>query len=432
MDIYESTTIFIACPADTVSGGPELLHQLCSELLRRGIRACMWYPDAEPDKIPQPKVYQKYLVPISDSLSDRPENIVIIPETMSVIYGPLHHIRKIFWWMSVDNYLHALSHTIEKYFNLCNGFALVDNVFCFYPDTKMEHWVQSEYARQFVHANHVDDAQVHFVGDYLQSSAHLKQMSNGGALSSLRQNLVVYNPKKGLEFTQQLMDAAPDIAWAPIENMTAEEVHALLSRAKVYIDFGNHPGQDRIPREAAAAGCCVITGRRGAAANDIDVPIPAACKFEDTPSEIPSILNCIRTCFHDYEAHTRDFDSYRAMIMGQKTKFRRDVAAALPVCYDVPQRRHVILQNGVHAEKFAAVLLQSDDIDLIALWLDDAADASIGSVRAGNKTLPAIRFADLVFLYQEGRIDAILLDSADTEKEARRLVAAGIPETIFC
>lgn len=305
MDIYENTTIFIACPAGVTSGGPELLHQLCSEFMRRGLRAFMWYHDAKEHTIPQPKIYRKYLVPIAERLLDCPENIVIIPETMTDIYEYLHHIRKICWWMSVDNYLLALARTLLGYFEYHDGLSLVDNTFCFFPDLQMEHWVQSEYARQFVHANHVDDAQVHFVGDYLQSSAHLKQMSNGGALSSLRQNLVVYNPKKGLEFTQQLMDAAPDIAWAPIENMTAEEVHALLSRAKVYIDFGNHPGQDRIPREAAAAGCCVITGRRGAAANNIDVPIPATYKFEDTPSEIPSILNCIRTCFHDYEAHTR-------------------------------------------------------------------------------------------------------------------------------
>ena len=428
MEIHENTTIYITCPAGMVSGGPELLHQLCSELLRRGLHAFMWYPDAEADKIPQPKVYRKYLVPTAEVLSDRPENIVILPETMGEIYGHLHEIRKVFWWLSVDNYRSSLAQILFRYSEFYDTLALVDNLFCFYPDPQMEHWVQSEYARQFVHANHVDDAQVHFVGDYLQSAAHLRQMDAAAS----RQDIVAYNPKKGLEFTKQLMAAAPDITWTPIENMTAEEVHALLARAKCYIDFGNHPGQDRIPREAAAAGCCVITGRRGAAANDIDVPIPASYKFADNPSSIPAILDTIRTCLRDYDAHAHDLDSYRAMIAGQKAKFRRDVAATLPIRCDVSERQHVVLQNGPHAEKLLPALLQSDGIELIALWIADDADTAITAVQAGDRTLPTIRFSELAFLYQEGRIDAIVLDSADPPKDASRLKAAGIPETIFC
>lgn len=75
MDIYENTTIFIACPAGVTSGGPELLHQLCSEFMRRGLRAFMWYHDAKEHTIPQPKIYRKYLVPIAERLLDCPENI---------------------------------------------------------------------------------------------------------------------------------------------------------------------------------------------------------------------------------------------------------------------------------------------------------------------------------------------------------------------
>jgi len=427
MDIYENTTIYIACPTGKVSGGPELLHQLCSELLRRGLNARMWYPDAEEGRIPQPLVYRKYLVPIAPELPDDPKDILVLPETLAVLYGCRQQIRKILWWMSVDNYLKALSQVFGDYFAFESSLALVDHAFCFYPDKKLEHWVQSEYARQFVHANHVDDAQVHFVGDYLQSAAHLRRMNAAAA----REDIVAYNPKKGWDFTQKLIEAAPGIAWTPIENMTAEEVHALLARAKCYIDFGGHPGQDRIPREAAAAGCCVITGRRGAAANAIDVPIPASYKFADDASSIPAILSCIRSCFCDYDEHMRDFDSYRAMIARQKANFRRDVAAALPIRYDVPSCQHVVLQYGPHAGKLLPALLQSEGVGLIALWLADDVDPSVTAVQAGSRSFPALRFDELAFLYQEGRIDAILLDG-DAEQDARRLTSAGIPETIFC
>lgn len=55
-----------------------------------------------------------------------------------------------------------------------------------------------------------------------------------------------------------------------------------MSKSKVYIDFGNHPGKDRIPREAAISGCIVITGKRGAAAFAEDVCIPETYKFDES------------------------------------------------------------------------------------------------------------------------------------------------------
>ena len=105
---------------------------------------------------------------------------------------------------------------------------------------------------------------------------------------------MLYNPKKGIEFTRQLIEAAPDLNWVPLENMSNEEVRGKLKTSKVYIDFGDHPGKDRFPREAAISGCCVITGKRGSAAYD-DVPIP------------------------------EDFDGYRSTIKAEKNKFIEDV-----------------------------------------------------------------------------------------------------------
>ncbi|MCX7738527.1 MAG: hypothetical protein N2Z80_03840 [Hydrogenothermaceae bacterium] len=65
----------------------------------------------------------------------------------------------------------------------------------------------------------------------------------------------------------------------------------ILKKAKVYIDFGNHTGKDRIPREAAMLECCVITGRRGIAKYREDVPIPENYKIEDKVENIPLILS---------------------------------------------------------------------------------------------------------------------------------------------
>jgi hypothetical protein len=98
-----------------------------------------------------------------------------------------------------------------------------------------------------------------------------------------------------------------------------------LQKAKVYIDFGNHPGKDRIPREAAILGCCVITGKRGSAAFFEDVPIPDEYKFEDKEKNIPKIIDKIKDCLENYEKRYEDFDYYREVIKNEPQKFIEDL-----------------------------------------------------------------------------------------------------------
>ena len=140
-----------------------------------------------------------------------------------------------------------------------------------------------------------------------------------------RKNQVLYNPKKGFEFTQKIMKAAPDLTWVPIQNMTTEEVHDLLKKSKVYIDFGNHPGKDRFPREAAISGCCIITGKRGSAKYYQDIPIPDTYKFDDADKNIDAIVKQIRKCLNEYENVTEDFQKYRDFIRSEPTLFENDV-----------------------------------------------------------------------------------------------------------
>lgn len=96
-----------------------------------------------------------------------------------------------------------------------------------------------------------------------------------------------------------------------------------MEKAKVYIDFGHHPGKDRIPREAALCGCCVITNRKGSAHNAVDVPIPDSCKFDDkTSNEI--ILNKIYDLLEHYEDRAKDYKTYIEMIQQEYDRFERD------------------------------------------------------------------------------------------------------------
>lgn len=346
IEIYQDTKIYVAAPANAATGGPELLHQLVYHLRKDlGIDAFVfYYPNNHPDPIPSE--YKHYNVPFVREIEDKEENILIVPEVTSGI-KLLHNystIRKVLWWLSVDNfYLSALLSSRKNFF-FRRAINKLSRLFFNKPvfdigelalkkikkyslqDFKeiIEqvdfHLVQSYYAMMHLQKNNIPKNKIFYLSDYLNED-FLKINTD----LSKKENIVVYNPKKGFVFTRKIIKKAPDIKFVPIVNMTRKQVIETLQRAKVYIDFGNHPGKDRIPREAAILGCCVITGMRGSAKYFEDVPIPNEYKFEDKEENIPRIIDKIRECFENYEKKTKDFESYREIIKSEPEKFIEDL-----------------------------------------------------------------------------------------------------------
>lgn len=109
----------------------------------------------------------------------------------------------------------------------------------------------------------------------------------------------------------------------------------MLLKAKVYIDFGPHPGMDRLPREAALCGCCVITNRQGAAAFHKDVPIPPQFKIDVRENDINAsqyldeTFAVIKECVNSYDSMCGNFDDYRSWIRKQKDEMQRCVETFL-------------------------------------------------------------------------------------------------------
>ena len=100
---------------------------------------------------------------------------------------------------------------------------------------------------------------------------------------------------------------------------------AYMHLAKGDIDFGNHPGKDRIPREAAICGCCVITNREGSAAYWQDVPILDQYKFSDIKQQHTQIVELIKDICLNYDKHIDNFKEYRAYIGEERERFTADV-----------------------------------------------------------------------------------------------------------
>ena len=180
---------------------------------------------------------------------------------------------------------------------------------------------QSVYAKEYCICHGVKAKTLLSLSDYISA----RYLEDDHLNTADRKEWVLYSPKRGREFTGKLINAAPELAWIPIEKMSSSQVFDLMCHSMVYIDFGTHPGKDRLPREAAMCGCCVITGRRGSAGYVEDVGIPEEFRFSERTEDIPLILDAIRDCMTGFKEKQRLFESYRESIRLEKADFRAAV-----------------------------------------------------------------------------------------------------------
>ncbi|MCR5099532.1 MAG: hypothetical protein K6B14_11390 [Lachnospiraceae bacterium] len=322
--------IYVFAMENARSGGPELLHQLVYVLNIIGVPAKIaYFADEYPLRIvdAQPiDIYEKYSVTTESDLAviDQPENTVVLPEIAFLFLPELKNCKKMCWWLSVDGYITATvtqkGVTPEqmkdvKYLDLY-GFRNRDDIL---------HLAQSHYAISFLtNKMGVDKKYIDYLSDYLND---IYLTFDESSSTEPRRNMVVFNPQKGGKRLARLIDETKDeIFWFPLQGLTRERMQAAMRLAKVYIDVGEHPGKDRIPREAAISGCCVITGRRGAAAYHEDVPIPDTYKIDDsTDVDVAKVKSLVFDIFENFDERSRDFEEYRQMIRGEKEQFVSDV-----------------------------------------------------------------------------------------------------------
>jgi hypothetical protein len=234
-------------------------------------------------------------------------------------------------WMSVNNYTcvryeSVLRDKIRYARNLLTGRR---------PRRGMEgcgdvkHLAQSHYAERFLAQHGIkamplsDPIPVYLEPDYLATLAHRP--------STPRKDLILYNPSKGAKVTARLQEACPQWSFRPLQGLDRGELAEAFLGAKLYIDFGHHPGKDRLPREAAVHGCCVVTSRYGSAANSVDVPIPERYKLDTrAPDFVGRFETLVDGIFRgDFESCRQDFTGYRETIRREAEIFREHIKALI-------------------------------------------------------------------------------------------------------
>ncbi|MFQ2092883.1 hypothetical protein ACK330_10540 [Aeromonas taiwanensis] len=314
--------IYVICPGNTVTGGPELLHQFVSTLNNAGCDASIIYSPFNVDFI-IPEPYLKYNIKVAKycSVDFMDNDCVVIPEIFTGYAKKFGSATKYIWWLSVDNYFEkfpkgfneSIKGMIKRFLNHKNSEPVqirLDGL------KGYKHLVQSKYAEEFL----LDKGyKSYMLSDFLNEE-HLNKSVN----LSLKEDIICFNPKKGIEITKKIIENLPGYKFVPIVNMTSAQVAELLERAKVYIDFGNHPGKDRIPREAAMAYCVVITGTQGSAKNKFDIPVPPKYKIQESSLDfINQVESVLCDAIHSYETTIDDFEEYRINIKNERLIFEK-------------------------------------------------------------------------------------------------------------
>ena len=329
---------FIKSPANVITGGVELLHQLVYKLNKnKNIKAIIYYDilSLKTALHPTPELYMKYtkgefVIEVIDDLN----NVIVLPEIYSKDILSYKNIKIVFWWLSVDNFFKSIGvkqnykeYKKGKKYNMYKFIYYIgfDPISFYKPfrtilfsNKVFLHVYQSKYAHLFLIKNRIKN--ILPLSDYLNNT-YLENRTN----IKNRENVILYNPKKGIEITSKLINYMNDYNWIPLEKFSPLEMKNIMLKSKVYVDFGNHPGKDRIPREAAICGCVVITNKFGAAQNNFDIPINEEFKFKNPLEEKERFKYLINNIFKDFEMYFQRFNFYRDKIKNEEKLFEKEL-----------------------------------------------------------------------------------------------------------
>ena len=314
----DQSKIIIFCPPNSVTGGPEALHQLADKLFHLGIKNVFMHYIPQ-KKNAKPVNYNVYTTKEIEIVEDRPENILIIPESMTFLVKKHPESQKVIWWLSVDFYKILMDYRIRRQsFFTKLLYKQNDKEYHFEHLPKVYQWAQSYRSSIYIKDHGIPSSQIDFVCDYINPS-FLKNTSR--IEKYLSNKTILYNPRKGKKEVSELIKNSPDLQWVPVQNMNADQIKDLMAKSLLYVDFGENPGRDKMLRESVSQDCCIISGRNGSSAFYEDLMIPDDYKFNFSEKEIPAIITKIKGVLDKYSDHISQFSTYKNMVLNEEIAF---------------------------------------------------------------------------------------------------------------
>ncbi|MDE6667921.1 MAG: hypothetical protein K2K38_06205 [Clostridia bacterium] len=283
------------------------------------------------DNLKCPERFEKYnpkVISFKDVVDDK-KNIIIAPEAGTWVFRNYKKLRKSVWWLSYNNFdgltgfskaLHSKIKNFIKFF--LNLFLSKDNKYKYdgaYPDKLLKgvcHFCGSKYAYSKLIERRYEN--VEMLVEPL-SLEYIKAGMSKDLTTQNRSDKIPYNPAKPSRIMEMLLKR-DDLEFVPIKNMEISEIIELFRNTKLYIDFGEFPGPERLPKESVYNGTCLIVGKRNAAENDFDVAIPDKFKIVDYENEELVVEN-IKEVLANYDKYIDEFEYFRNKIDNLENNF---------------------------------------------------------------------------------------------------------------
>lgn len=355
-----ASKIYIVAPANVYTGGPTALFQLCHTLNKYfDVNAVMVFTSLTEGLDPVHPNYRKYncrWLPIS-KVEDSPRNLLILPETQPSLLRRFKTLRKVIYWLSVDNFFHSLRKLRALFFRDALLYSLrygwphyegLQNDVMHYIASKEAlnavnnpskilrliekvelHIAQSLYSRNFLVKLGVDKDKVLIVREPLE-----EEFLNANISFENRRDIVAFNARKAFSIVykalSKMMQQNSNIKIIPLANVGKEGMLRILSNSKVFVDIGLHPGRDRPFREAGLLGNVVIVNRSGGCYYFEDCPIPDAytikCRsIACRDLSVNRLINLIIDCIDNYEHHVANFQKLREYLISEHELYLKDL-----------------------------------------------------------------------------------------------------------
>jgi hypothetical protein len=369
--------VYIICPARVYTGGPTALFQLCHVLRNYyDVDAIMAFYNVR-DLDPVDPNYRKFKCPWTtvSRVNDASESIIIAPETAVHFLEFFSKARKVVYWLAVDNYvlsiyarrslgskvkvhLHALVNSFARpslllsivpylieprevsllkphrslmYRAILNAYFSefvrhsIANKLVPIPNADL-HIAQSIYARRFLERSGVREGDIIVLHEPLEEEYLIEAKKID---YDKKQDIIAWNPRKTYPEAVKLVSILRrrGINVVDLWNVGKDRMIKILSKTKIFIDIGIHPGRDRPPREAVALGNITIVNNHGGCYHVEDCPIPPEFK-----------LNCYTSCKIDYKKYAEEieyylenfdyyikkFEPYRHLILSEPNEYLQD------------------------------------------------------------------------------------------------------------
>lgn len=215
IELKKTSKIYIYCPGKVVTGGAELLHQLCHILNENSFDAYMVYFD---NVYTSPQEYLQYNLKITNNVIDSSDNVVVLYEAIFDRYRNHPNCQLLLWWLSVDHfYIFSFTYlNIKDYFRWDYQMAIevIIKRLAYLLLKQRNYFSKNISVKELSELNAVNGYQSDYAKSYLKKNNFNKLMPlsdyinpdfySNSAVDIGKDNIILYNPKKGLAFTKKL------------------------------------------------------------------------------------------------------------------------------------------------------------------------------------------------------------------------------------